>query len=153
MKKKVLVTILLVGLTCLLFSTSPVQAATQAEIEAAISKGLTYLVAQQQPDGSWIFFGGVADISTTGLALVKLVDRAKELKLEPFDNIPGSPTYYPYANNVIAGFDYLFSNASADAAGVNFLGQIYSTGTSMMAVAATNNSSRVISTGLLSGQT
>lgn len=151
MKRNLLRAILMIVILCFL-SASSAQAATQEQIDNAIDKGLVWLVNQQQSDGRWSYSGwDVGDVSTTGLALTKLVDRAKELKLDPFDNNPGSPTYYPYANNVIAGFNYLFSNASTDAAGVNFLGWVYSTGNAMMAVASTNAPGRIITTGPLAG--
>jgi len=149
--------IFLIILPCLLLC-STVQAATPEDIETAISKGLTWLVTQQQPDGSWRYYEGFpecwTDVATTGLVLLKLVDRAKELKLDPFDTDPTSPTYYGYATNVIKGFDYIFNNIVSDANGIHLpCSEVYSTGISIMALASTNTPVRTITTGPLSGQT
>lgn len=148
MKRNLWKLISLILTICFLLSSNA-QAATKAEIDNAIGKGLAWLVQQQQPGGYWQPW----EVATTGLVLLKLVDRAKELKKDPFDNDPSSSTYYQYANNVIAGFDYLFSNASSDVSGVNFSGIVYYTGISMMAVASTNAPTRVINTGVLNGLT
>jgi len=147
MRRKSLV-VLLVLATSISLSLS-VRAATPEQIEAAINSGLAWLVPQQQPDGSWYFGGGINDVSTTGLVLVKLCDRAYELDLDPFDNNPASPTYFPYADNVINGFDYLLGTANFDVVGISSYGYVYSTGISMMAVAASNVPDRVVAAGPL----
>jgi hypothetical protein len=131
---------------------SSASAATEAEIEAAISDGLAWLASQQLANGSWDDSGGYVPVSTTGLAVLKLEDRAKELGKNPFD-----ANDYEYANNVINGLDFIFSGAISDANGVHFsdsgVYDVYSTGIAMMAVAASNQPSRVITTGVLNGQT
>jgi len=80
---------------------SNVNAATKEEIEDTIVKGLAWLATQQKADGSW-WFGPSAypafDSAVTGLVVLKFVERAIELKLDPFG------ADYPYAANVIAGF-------------------------------------------------
>ena len=131
-----------------------VSAASETEIEDAIVKGLAWLDSQQQPDGSWQYWLGWpspdVDVATTGLVVLKFVDRAKELGKDPFN-----PAEYEYADNVIKGFDYIFSQAISDANGVHFpfFLDVYDTGISMMAVAASNKPGRVITTGPLNGQT
>ena len=56
-------------------------AATPAEIESSIIKGLNYLAGQQNPDGSW---GPNEHVAHTSLAVLKFIERAKELGLDPF---------------------------------------------------------------------
>ncbi len=143
------------ALLCLLFP-SLVQASTQAQIDHAINAGLAWLVSQQRADGSWAYTptcGAYCDEATTALVLLKLVERAKELGKDPFDGDPASPTYYPYAPNVTAGFDYVFGSASVNAAGVNFYDTVYGTGITMMAVGNTTAPNRLIATGPLAGRT
>ncbi|MBW1789748.1 MAG: hypothetical protein JRK53_24555 [Deltaproteobacteria bacterium] len=101
--KKVWRTILLilaVSLVC-----SPVaQAATDGEIEAAITDGVAYLVGLQETDGRWE--GGVEDTAYTCFVLLKLEERAYELGYDsPFDQD------YPYWENVVAGWQYVFNSS------------------------------------------
>ena len=79
------------------------KAATDEQIEQAITKGLAWLALQQNPDGNW---GG--DVARTALAVLKFEDYARELEppLDPFD------PDYEYSNNVINGLNYIFSQAS-----------------------------------------
>jgi hypothetical protein len=83
---------------------------TQAAISASITKGLAYLAGVQNPDGSWSIDGSYPE-AKTALVLLKFETDARSLGLDPFDNNPSSPTYYQYANNVIAGMNYLLSCA------------------------------------------
>jgi len=84
--------------------TTTVRAATEEEIENAITLGVAYLAGHQNPDGSW----GVSKIATTGLVLMKLQMRAYELDYEsPFD------PNYPYSSNVTAGWSFIFSTDGA----------------------------------------
>jgi len=101
------------------------------------------------------------DVAVTGLVVLKFVERAKDLGLNPFDTNPVSPTYFLYAQNVINGFDFIFDNAALLPGGlVRFplpnpsSRDTYSTAIVMMAVAATNAPTRVIGgTGALTGWT
>lgn len=149
---KKLLSISLVGIACIVISAS-VRAATPEQIEAAIDHGIAWIAPQQQADGRWAFGGSYTDVATTGLVLVKLCDRAYELDLDPFDNSPASPAYFPYADNVIKGFDFLLAQANFDTVGVSSYGYVYSTGISMMAVAASNVPDRIVTAGPLAGQT
>jgi len=82
--------------------TATTRAATEEEIEDAITRGVAYLADHQNLDGSW----GVQNvaIATTGLVLMKLQMRAYELGYEsPFDPA------YPYSSNVTAGWNFIFN--------------------------------------------
>jgi len=134
------------------------KAATPEDIELAIQNGLAWLAGQQQGSGAWWYTSWAnsnLDNGVTGLVLLKFVERAKELGLDPFDSNPASPTYYPYAQNVIDGFDYLFSQATVLPGDLVYIQgyHVYNTGIAMMAVAATNAPARVIGVGALSGWT
>ena len=84
------------------YAILPTFAATEEQIETAIELGIDWLANQQNTGGSW--GSGSEMIGTTGLALIKLQDRAYELNYtSPFD------PEYPYSNNVIYGWEYLFS--------------------------------------------
>ncbi|UCE28643.1 MAG: hypothetical protein JSV85_05030 [Candidatus Bathyarchaeota archaeon] len=155
-------TILLVAImtsSMIIMFIAPASAATEDEIEGSILNGLAWLSSQQHEDGYWAYDpdwpAPNTDVATTGLVILKFVERAKELGLDPFDNDPDSPTYYEYADNVTAGYDYIFTHAFSDVNGVHFglWSDTYTTGISMMAVAASNAPGRVITTGALSGWT
>jgi len=80
----------------------PTFAVTEEEIEDAIELGIDWLASQQNIDGSWGWNSEA--IGTTGLVLIKLQDLAYELDFDsPFD------PDYPYSDNVIDGWEYLFS--------------------------------------------
>ncbi|MBB6402359.1 hypothetical protein HNP92_001681 [Methanococcus maripaludis] len=100
MKKSALAIALIMVLAPLAFVPSAA-AATEDEIEDSIDAGIKWLVLQQNCDGSW---GPSEKPAHTGFALVKLVDRARELGVDPFD-----PDEYEYAENVIDGFEWLES--------------------------------------------
>ena len=99
---------------------SGMQAAAEAKIEAAIEKGLIYLANQQADDGRWRYSSIEYELGITGLVLLKFVDRAKELGLDPFDNGPGG---YEYADNVISGFNWMFNHVYDHPEGVNVSGR------------------------------
>jgi hypothetical protein len=130
------------------------QAATEEEIEASIQSGIDWLVSVQNSNGSW---GGYEQVAHTGLALIKLEDRAFELGFEsPFDPA------YPYSTNVIAGLNYLFRNTyiitisvqpggDPDTNGNGFgvyisdsYHQTYATGIALMAIAGTRDPLRIV---------
>jgi len=150
MKRKVLSIVVFLTLVLTTFAIMPlnVSAATDAEIEASGAAAVAFLAGIQKPDGSWGYFGN--SIAKTGLVLLKFVVRAQELGLDPFDNDPLSPTYYEYADNTIAGFDYLLSSASdvpispqthgnpdtnGNGKGICFSGSVYYTGIALTALA------------------
>jgi hypothetical protein len=86
--------------TLTLFSIG--HAATEDEIEESIIKGLAWLAVEQNPDGRWGFSDEVA---ITGLAVLKFIDRAKELGVDPFSE------EYEYHMNVTKGLNYIFEYA------------------------------------------
>jgi hypothetical protein len=73
---------------------------TPEEILESIDKGVSWLVDQQNPDGSW---GTGENVAKTGFALTKLCDYAKEQGLSPLDE------EYEYFDAVNSGMDFLFS--------------------------------------------
>ncbi|NOQ37295.1 hypothetical protein GQ472_00275 [archaeon] len=88
----------------ILSSVTVVSAATEVEINNSIMMGLEWLANDQEGDGSWPDYYG--DEATTGLALLKLCEYAKEQGLDPYD-----PDYI-YSSNVTAGLNYLYSRMS-----------------------------------------
>lgn len=121
------------------------KAATEEEIEAAIVAGVEWLVGQQSAvNGSW-----QDSAAKTGLAVVKLEDRAFELGYDgPFD------PEYPYHQNVIDGLNYIFSRAATDSCGTHFeSSDTYDTGIAMMAIANSGDMSRLVTVGPLTGST
>jgi hypothetical protein len=104
MKHKIISTVVALVLLLGLLSI-PAQAASEEDINNAISNGVAWLAADQEPDGSWPAYW--EDVATTGLAVLKLEHRAYELGYDsPFDPA------YEYSDNVIAGLDYLFGSAN-----------------------------------------
>jgi hypothetical protein len=128
------------------------EAATKAEIDEAVEHGVAWLAAQQNSStGYWKDGSSLA--GATGLALVKLQERAFELGYTPFD------PYYPYKDNVEKGLAYLFSQMSimsistqpagnpdtdGDGIGVYVNTSVYETGIAMMAIAASRAPDRVV---------
>ncbi|MGD0614985.1 MAG: hypothetical protein ABSA69_06030 [Verrucomicrobiota bacterium] len=128
----------------------PARAATPAQIDQAILNGLTWLVSQQNSDGSWGYPSSdqrYNPVAYTGFALVKLQERAFELGYaSPFDDS------YPYKTNVINGLNYLFKQATTNGAGITGIcfvpgsedTETYCTGIAMMAIAASRASTNVV---------
>ncbi|MCJ7770566.1 hypothetical protein MUP37_03195, partial [Candidatus Bathyarchaeota archaeon] len=141
--------ILLLSMTVL---TTTARGADDGEIEASGAAAVAYLASKQNIDGSW---GSTnPPIGTTGLVLLKFVVRAQELGLDPFDNDPLSPTYYEYADNTTAGFNYLLSSASdvpigpqtngdpdtnGNGKGICFDGLVYYSGIALTALAVSGH--------------
>jgi len=138
------VSVLLVLLGVLLF-TVPAQAATQAQIDASVAKGMTWLATHQNGDGSW---GTQNQVAETGFAVLKFETHAINSGVDPLS--PG----YPYHSLVRSGLDYIFSTASiisigpqpagdpdtdSDGIGVHWSGSTYYTGIVMMAIAASTH--------------
>ena len=161
MRRKRLVILVACAMILSVFPIMSVEGATDPDIQTAISNGVAYLAANQNPDGSW---GSYDPMAHTGLVLIKLQDRAYELGYDsPFD-----PTY-PYKNNVVNGLVYLINIAgiqtlaiqdhTAGASGTlddpdtngNGFGirfpagshEIYSTGICLMTLVATGRPNRV----------
>jgi len=153
---------------------SSVQAASASNIATAITKGLTWLAAHQQTTGdtkgAWYFYDDDStsgppdasvsapdyDLGVTGLAVTKFEEYAKEQGQDPIS--PADPIKFPYATNVINGLDYIFNNLQNDTttvSGQNLVhfpdsgDDVYDTAIDMMALAASNNPTRVVDTGPL----
>ncbi len=115
------------------------QAATDAEIDAAIQDGLAWLAAEQAPDGCW--YGPYGPAAPTGLATWKFAERATELvpPLDPFDPA------YAYHSQVEGGLDCIFSMVQESGGLVWLPGYpTYETGIDMIAVAASRAPSRIV---------
>ena len=142
--------------------TVPAQAASEGEIQTAIDAGIAWLVAQQNPDGSW---GEYDQVGTTAFAVKKLEHHCVDTKWglglpSPFD--PASP----YRDIIQNGFNYLFANActmpvslqpagdpdsDGDGIGVYFADggcdgehPTYGTGVSLMAIAESTTPDRIV---------
>lgn len=149
--------VLLAGL-----SVSPALAATEDEIELSIQDGLAWLVSEQSADGSW---GAYERVAHTGLALIKLEDRAFETGYDPFDPA------YEYSENVIAGLNYIFAWANTIGIGPQPAGDpdyngngvgvyicdtsdlTYATGISLMAIAGSRDPGKLVTVGPQAGRT
>jgi len=131
-------------------------------VATAINDGVTWLVNQQNPDGSW---GSMYPVAQTGLAVLKLEEHAVDPKYgyglpSPFD------PRYPYREHVEKGLNYLFAHAhimdismqpagdpdtNINGKGIYFLSwdwdyqRTYETAVAMMAIAGSRAPDRVVS--------
>ena len=117
-------------------------AVTQEEIQASIFNGITWLVEQQNPDGSW-GGGNENQLACTAFAVVKLEDRAFEQGISPFNE------EYEYFQKFISGLNYIFDQAGTygEGTGICFSpGHLvsYETGIAMMAIAAGRDPTQVV---------
>jgi len=130
----------------LLLTSMPAFAATPEEIEAAIDKGVAWLVGAQNADGSW---GSWEHVAITALAVVKLQDRARELPTDEYDEA------------IQDGLNYIFDQATVDPydpgdSGICFAAgghETYNTGIAMMAIANDGDLGQTVNTGPATGQT
>jgi len=163
--KKIIFALLIISV----ISTSSVMAQiTDQERENAINGGLEYLANQQNPST------GVVDdlgypVALTAFAVLKWSEHAKKSqpKIDPFSDT------YTYKDNIVAGLNYLFSQAHAQSIGMQDAGDpdtdtdgigiyfaspgrdryLYETGIVMMAIEATCHPDRQVTTGPFAGQT
>jgi len=131
-------------------------------VATAINDGVSWLVNQQNPDGSW---GSWYPVAQTGLAVLKLEEHAVDPKYgyglpSPFD------PRYPYHEHVEKGLNYLFAHAqiidismqpagdpdtNGNGKGICFLSwdedyeRTYQTAIAMMAIAGSRAPDRVVS--------
>jgi hypothetical protein len=133
------------ALAMLLLGAMPAWSATPEQIEAAINAGVKWLVDNQNADGSW---GAGDKVAKTGLAVVKLQDRARELPTDEYDD------------EIQAGLDYVFGQATINpygaGSGICFAHgghETYNTGIAMMAVANDGDLGQIVNTGPAAGQT
>lgn len=94
---------------CVLLAVGqPTSAATDEQIEQAITDGIAWIASTQQPDGRW---GGHFQMYTaeTCFALIKLQDRAFELGYDsPFDPA------YEYVDEILLGWQYVLHDSLPD---------------------------------------
>jgi len=129
--------------TAVIFGGSPARAATEAQIETAIQKGLTWLDAQQQSDGHFQSSPTSGrHAAATCLALVKFEHRGWE-KFPPPGQGPFDPGYQ-YRQTVLDGLNYAFGQMTVAGNFVHVQGQVYETGICMMAVAASRSPTRTV---------
>jgi len=121
---------------------------TQVQIDTAISKGMTWLAAQQNIDGSC----GTSDqVAMTGFAVLKFETHAIQESIDPLS------VSYQYSSQVRRGLDYIFLKANPmfitpqpagnpdtdnDGLGVCWAGSegtTYYTGIAMMAIASSKH--------------
>ena len=106
--KKVLPTVFAAILVISVFAvvTTPVGAVTQEQKNEAIEKGLEWLAAQQNSDGSWTCqMHGQYNVSATAFAVLKFEHHAKEiLGIDPFN------TTYEYSDEIERGWHYIFNH-------------------------------------------
>ncbi len=130
--------VLFLFLTALIFIAvaSPVGAATQAEINNAISTGVVWLASNQNADGSW---GHSYPTAETGLVVLKLEDYAIEQGMSPFD------ANYVYKPQVEKGLQYLFDHVNADGS-INVEGYswVYTTSIGLMAISESGAPSKIV---------
>jgi len=136
----------ILAVAILLLTAIPARPATEAQIEAAINAGVAWLVNEQNDDGSW---GSWDQVARTGLAVVKLQDRDREL---------GTSNY---VTEIQDGLDYIFGQATIDPyppdTGISFAHggwqETYCTGIAMMAIANDGDLSQVVTGGVLNSKT
>jgi hypothetical protein len=134
MKIRKLQLFIIIAVALLFVTATAVSAATPAQINTAINKGVTYLATNQAADGS---FGG-GELSVTALAVLKLEDFAIEQGKSPFD-----PSYQ-YSGNVQNGLNYIFKHVQPDGAIVTNY-QVYDTSTALMAISESGTPNRLVS--------
>jgi len=162
---KCITTLLIVIIISIVLAVMPAaNAATEAEINVAITDGLAYLAAQQKGDGSFGPIGSDPDylIAQTAEAV---------LAFENEGHFPGGGT--AYSANVEMGLDYIFGyantmptvgvsgqpNVDANVNGIgvyfsyNVQRSIYNTGIVMTAIVGSNTPDRVVTTGSQTGRT
>ena len=108
MKRKIVSTVALAALLATMLAI-PAQAATEDEVEQAVTDGVAWLAAQQNADGSWNTWDYAAH---TGLVLVKLQERGYELADDdPAIDDPFDPDY-EYSDEIIKGWEYIFGSGT-----------------------------------------
>jgi len=162
MMKKIIFIVTILAFVSVIFCivTPRASAATEEEINTAIDNGLAWFASVQDSDGSdigaWHYETPppeypdylYTDITLTALVVLKFVEHAKKQNVDPF-----SPSYQ-YVSNVTAGYEFLFNNTVVENDRIYFTrNATYCTGAAMMAVAASNTPTRVITTGPLAGKT
>jgi hypothetical protein len=156
---------LVVVLAAPVYAYTPIY--SEAEIEAAIDKGLEWLAEQQQADGRWNDTTRNYPVAQTGLAVLKFETHATFMGMNPLDPA------YEYSDNIVAGLEYIFSRSfnvtmSVQPAGDpdtngNGVGitayssntghEMYEVGIALMAVCGSNSPSAIVGGGSQAGRT
>jgi len=123
---------------------------TEEEIGDRTSDGIGWIANEQKEDGSWNGPYPVIEndepVASTGFALTKLCSYAYENEYSPFEES------FPYYQNVVDGFDYLFSQVHLSDDGGMFIQadvnntykRDYNTAVAMMAIAAAGTPDAVV---------
>ncbi|MDD1664788.1 MAG: Ig-like domain-containing protein [Methanomicrobiales archaeon] len=101
----IVVTILLA--LCLMAQVA-VAEVTDDQINSAIGNGVGWLSTHQNADGSWTADGTDLPVLQTSLAVLKLVDYAREQKQDPFGES------YPYRVNIQKGLEFIFGKVRTE---------------------------------------
>ena len=104
------------------------------QIECAIQEGLDYMIPLQDSSGWW--YDGWSHVAPTGLMCAKLIDRARELGVDPFSED------YEYSTNLVNAINYIASQLSSSMGGLaNISGNLttYNTGICTMCLADAAN--------------
>ncbi len=118
---------------------STAKAASEEDIRIAIQNGLTWLAAQQAPDGCW--YGPYGSAAPTGMAVWKFAEWPDEQD-PPFD--PFDPAY-PYYSQLKGGLDCLFSMVQESGGLVWIPGyDVYQSGIAMIALSETEAPARTV---------
>lgn len=150
--KSTIVALLIVGVLLMTIRVPLSEAASQEDINNAIIDGLEYLNSTQAADGHW--GGSYYPVACTATAV---------LAFENFGHLPGNLSD-PYHTTVEKGLDYLFSQAHVQALTMQTAGDpdtngngigiyfatsntIYQTPMVVMAIVASQNQSRIATTG------
>ena len=132
------------------FQPPQLHAATRAQIDEAVANGITWLLADQNSNGSFGKIGGDGyTTANTGFAVAALIHHAEILGKTPLGT-------YTNKTAVQSGLNYLFSVAVSDGAGIywNVGGDdAYQTGIPLMAVARSGAPTAVVSGGVANGMT
>ncbi|MFX1481855.1 MAG: hypothetical protein ACFFCP_01555 [Promethearchaeota archaeon] len=154
------------------FFVSPAVALEDDAVEDAVSRGIAWLVTQQdETSGYWSGPAPEDARATTAFVLVKLQERALELEKNPFQTDELEPDYYEYASNVIRGWEYLLTpgpgvglyvwhqwitdpqpygdaDTNGNGYGISVENMVYYTGIFLMALAASGAPDRINDGGL-----
>ncbi|MDD2883173.1 MAG: hypothetical protein PHQ58_22405, partial [Rhodoferax sp.] len=125
------------------------EAATQEQIDTAITNGIAYLLSQQSGDGS---FTGDFPPATTGFALTALAHYAEKLGKTPTD------ATFAYRTQYLNGLNFLFNNVQYDSTNGWVYWDLggdntYQTGIPLMAISRSGNPDTQVTTGVLAGYT
>ena len=141
MARKWVVMLAIVAMLIGVGSAVSVGQVTEAEIQAAIEAGISWVVGQQYADGHW---GDWEIIASTGFAVLKLADYGYEVAEEdPLVDGPFDPDYI-YHTQFLAGLNYILDNTESYPGDPGICYQLgshetYNTSVALMAIAGARN--------------